>query len=126
MASAAGWSLLGFGAFGALSGVVGLLRWPRQDALAMWWFAFGLVGSEFTAAMIPLGLLGAASLAGLGALETLPGRVGAVLTLLGLAAMAVSQKRAWGDKAPLEQTLQQALGADYRARILPERADTLR
>lgn len=126
MAHAAGWLLLGCGAFGALCGVLGLLRWPRQDALAMWWFAFGLVGSEFTAAMIPLGLVGAASLAGLGALETPPGRVGAVLTLLGLAAMAVSQKRAWGDKAPLEQTLQQALGADYRARILPERAATLR
>lgn len=126
MADAAGWTLLFFGAFGALCGVAGLVRWGRQDGLAIWWFAFGLVGSEFVAPMVPLGLAGTAALAGLGALETLPGRVGGALALLALAAMAVSHRRAWRDGASLEHALQEALGADYRARLLPERAATLR
>jgi acetyl esterase/lipase len=126
MADAAGWALLVFGGFGALCGVAGLVRRGRQDALAIWWFAFGLVGSEFVAPMIPLGLAGTALLASLGALDTWPGRLGGALSLLALAAMAASLRRAWRDGAPLEQALQQALGADYQARILPQRAATLR
>jgi acetyl esterase/lipase len=126
MAHVAGWTLLFFGAFGALCGVAGLVRWGRQDALAIWWFAFGIIGSEFVAPMIPLGLAGSAALAWLGALETLPGRVGGALALLALAAMAVSCRRAWRDGPPLEQALQDALGADYHARLLPERAALLR
>ena len=126
MADVAGWFLFVFGAFGGLCGAAGLLHWGRQDSLAIWWFAFGLLGSEFVAPMIPLGLAGAAVLAGLGALETGPGRVGGALALLALAMMALSLRRAWCDGAPLEQALQQALGADYRGRIMPVRAGTLR
>ena len=126
MADIAGWTLLAFGAFGALCGLTGVLRWNRQNALAMWWFAFGLIGSEFVVPMIPLGLAGTATLAGLGALETLPGRAGGALALLAVGAMAVSLRRAWRDGAPLERALQEALGADYRRRILPERFATLR
>ena len=66
MADVAGWFLFVFGAFGGLCGAAGLLHWGRQDSLAIWWFAFGLLGSEFVAPMIPLGLAGAAVLAGLG------------------------------------------------------------
>lgn len=54
------------------------------------------------------------------------GQAGAALTLLATVAMAVSHRRAWRDGPPLERALQEALGADYRQRILPERAALLR
>jgi acetyl esterase/lipase len=124
--TAAPWLLLVFGAFGALFGLAGAIRWPRQDSLAMPWFAFGLVGTEMAVPMTVIGAGGGLLLVGAGALETLPGRVGAALTLLALAAMAVSLWRAAGDGARLEAALRRALGGDYRSRILPERAALLR
>ena len=81
MADVAGWFLFVFGAFGGLCGAAGLLHWGRQDSLAIWWFAFGLLGSEFVAPMIPLGLAGAAVLAGLGASTRIRRSAGAVCRL---------------------------------------------
>ncbi len=126
MSSAAGWTLLGFGAFGAICAGTGVLRWTRQDAMALWWFAFGLIGTELVVPMMVLGVAGGALLIWLGALDSIPGRAGALLTLFAVAAMAISHRRAWRDGPPLERALQEALGADYRHRILPERVTTLR
>lgn len=126
MSSAAGWTLLAFGAFGAICAGTGVRRWSRQDAVAMWWFAFGLIGTELVVPMMVLGVAGGTLLIWLGALDTGPGRVGLALTLFAVAAMAISHRRAWRDGPPLEGVLQDALGADYRKRILPERAATLR
>ncbi len=126
MVALAGWMLFAFGALGALCGIAGAVRWRRQDGLAVVWFTCGLLGSEFVAAAIPLGLAGSAALAALGALQTAPGRSGGALALIAVGAMAVSFGRARQDGARLEQALRDALGADYRRHILPERAATLR
>ena len=79
MSSAAGWTLLAFGAFGAICAGTGVRRWSRQDAVAMWWFAFGLIGTELVVPMMVLGVAGGALLIGFGALDTGPGRVGLAL-----------------------------------------------
>lgn len=126
MSSAAGWSFLAFGAVGAVCGGAGVLRWPHQNAMAMWWFAFGLIGTELAVPMMALGVAGGALFVWQGGLESVPGRLGALLTLFALAAMAISHRRAWRDGPPLERALQEAFGADYRSRILPERAAVLR
>lgn len=125
-AAATGWSALAFGAFGAVCALTGAIRWPRQNALAMYWFAFGLIGTEAAVPMIPLGIVGGLGLAWAGALDTAAGQVGGALIAIAVAAMALSQRRAWGDGARLDHALREGLGEDWRQHILPERAATLR
>ncbi len=125
-AAAAGWSALAFGAIGAVCGLTGVIRWPRQNALAMYWFAFGLIGTELVSPLVPLGIVGAGLLVWAGALATAAGQAGIAGVVVAVVAMAVSQQRAWRDGPRLEQALRAAYGEDYRRRILPERAAALR
>jgi acetyl esterase/lipase len=122
----AAWALLILGAVGAPVGTVGVLRLRRQNALAMYWFALGLIGTELVVPLIAIGVAAGALLVAMGALQSLPGQIGAALMGMAIAPMAFSHWRAWSDGPPLEQALQEALGPGYRAQLLPERAATLR
>lgn len=126
MSEAAAWIWLVAGLPWAVMGVTGAWRWQVQNAAAMYWFAFGLMGTELAVPLLAIALIGSAVLAAMGGLSSWPGQLGAALTLLATVSMALSQRRAWRDGPPLERALQQALGADYRQRILPERAVLLR
>ncbi len=126
MSSVAAWLWLAVGLLWAVLGVTGAWRWHTQNAVAMYWFAFGLMGTELAVPLMAIALFGSALLGMLGGLSSWPGQVGAALTSLATAMLAVSHRRAWRDGPPLERALQEALGANYRQRILPERAALLR
>ena len=126
MSHLAAWLWLVGGALWAVMGVAGALRWHAQNAVAMYWFAFGLMGTELAVPLMAIAVIGSAWLGALGGLSSWPGQLGAAFTLLATLLMALSHHRAWRDGLPLERALQEALGPDYRQRIPPERAALLR
>lgn len=126
MSSVAGWLWLVAGTLWAVLGVTGALRWRTQNAVSMYWFALGLVGTELAVPLMAIAVVGSALLGALGGSSAWPGQLGAALTLLAALLMALSHRRAWLDGPTLEQALQGAWGAAYRERILPERAALLR
>ena len=126
MSSVAAWLWLAGGLLWAVLGVTGAWRWQTQNAMSMYWFALGLMGTELAVPLMAIAVIGSALLGALGGLSSWPGQFGAALTLVATLSMALSHRRAWRDGPPLERALQEALGTDYRQRILPERAALLR
>lgn len=127
MKSLLAWIWLAFGAWWAALGLTATLPWtPRYWSIRLYWDSVALAGSELALQAMVIAVVLSALLWWLGGAQSWPGKIGAGLTLLSLVLMSVALHHAWRDGPLMEQALQASLGADYRARILPERAALLR
>ncbi len=121
------WVWLAFGAAWAGLALVAVVRWTAREGNArIYWDSLALAANELTLPMMLIALLCSALFWSVGGAQTWPGHAGAALTGLSLLLLVVALQRSAGEGERLEQALQAALGADYRSRILPERARLLR
>jgi acetyl esterase/lipase len=123
----ASWLWLAFGVTWAWLTLTALVRWSaREGAIRMLWDSVAIAANELTVPMMLIALLISTLFWSLGGGELWPGRAGALLTGLSMWLLILALHRSAGEGARLEGALQEALGVDYRRRILPERVRLLR
>jgi acetyl esterase/lipase len=123
----ASWAWLVFGAIWAGLALTAVVRWTAREGFTrMFWDSVAIASNELTLPMMLIALLGSTLFWSLGGAQPWPGRAGAWLIGVSMLLLAVALLRSAGEGARLEQALQETLGADYRSRILPERARLLR
>ena len=93
---------------------------PKGKRFSVLSFAAGWLTSELALHHIAWQAIATFAFWGAGAFEHWPGRLGLLITFASWAGLVVAQRRGHAAEEELEEALEEALGADYRERILPE------
>ncbi len=123
----AGWIGLAFGSLWVLLSVTATVPWTgRHSVVRGYYDTISLAGSELGPQLLLIGLVVGAVLWWAGAANSWVGMTGLLLTGASLLLLMVPINRGWNSRPAFEAALREALGPDYRQRILPERAVLLR
>jgi acetyl esterase/lipase len=93
---------------------------PDSPRFAIVSFAAGWLTSELALHHVAWQAVATAGFGLLGAFAEWPGRLGLFLTFASWAGLLLAQRQAHAAEEVIERALVEALGQDYRARILPE------
>jgi len=117
------WLLLAVGVLGALSTFNVYRPRYRPGSLAIFSFFWGWLTAELALHQIALQIMLVGVLVAEGALRAWPGWLGLGLTIGSWAFLWQSHRQAHQAEAAVERGLQDGLGSDYRAQILPAAAE---
>ncbi len=119
------WILLSLAAFGAMATVAAVVPGRFLGWGNMLWFALSMPVAELALFHVALSWLTLLVLAQFGALDALPGQLGAGLITASSLALLLVQLRALPSEAILQTALHDALGRDFAAAIPKERRTLL-